>query len=149
MGSTSAKWLALSAIVLAIAVGVYVWIAHRSAHPEITHHTMSSAEQDYLREVEVTNAKVSEASNFLGSTLYYLDAQLTNKGSRPVRQLDLTLTFMDPFGQVVLRKVVYPITPQTPALKSGAAEPIHFTFDHLPAEWNQGPPVITPTYVSF
>ncbi|MGH9357105.1 MAG: hypothetical protein ACRD10_13320, partial [Terriglobia bacterium] len=107
------------------------------------------AEQNYLREVEVTNAKVSEASNFLGSTLYYLDAQLTNKGSKPVRQLDLTLTFMDPFGQVVLRKVVYPITPQTPALKKGAAEPIHFTFDRLPAEWNQGPPVITPTYVSF
>ncbi len=149
VGSTSGKWLALSVAVLAIVVGVYVWIAQRSAQPELAHHAMSAAEQSYLHEVGITNAKMSEASNFLGNTLYYLDAQLSNKGPKTIRQLDLTLTFMDPFGQVVLRKVVLPITPQTPALKGGATEAVHFTFEHLPAEWNEGPPVITPTYVSF
>ncbi|MGH9440564.1 MAG: hypothetical protein ACRD22_22550 [Terriglobia bacterium] len=148
-GSTSGKWLAVSVVVLAIVVGIYVWIAHRRAHPEVAHHAMSAAEQSYLHNVEISNAKVSAASNFLGSTLYYLDAQLHNKGTKTVRQLGLTLTFMDPFGQVVLREVVYPITPQTPALKGEAAEPLHLTFEHLPAEWNEGPPVITPTYVSF
>jgi len=110
---------------------------------------MSAAEQNYLREVQIANPKMSAASNFIGNTLYYLDAQVSNKGVKTIRQLDLTLTFMDPFGQVVLRKIVYPVTLQTPALKSGATEPLHFTFEHLPDEWNEGPPVITPTYVSF
>src|SRR5579875_35238 len=109
VASTSGKWLALSAAVLAVVVGVYVWIAHRSARPEITHHAMSAAEQNYLHEVGITNAKMSEASNFLGNTLYYLDAKLSNKGPKTIRQLDLALTFMDPFGQVVLRKTVSPI----------------------------------------
>lgn len=149
MASTSGKWLALSAVILAIVVGVYVWIAHRRAQPEIAHHAMSAAEQSYLHDVEIANAKVSTASNFLGNTLYYLDAQISNKGPQTIRQLDLTLTFMDPFGQVVLRKIVLPVTPQTPALKGGTTEAVHFTFERLPAEWNEGPPVITATYVSF
>ncbi len=148
-GPTSGKWLAVSVVALAIAVGIYVWIAHRRAHPKPDHPAMSAAERAYLPGIQVLSPKMSEANNFLGSTLDYLDFQLRNNGPKTLRQVGLTLTFMDPFGQVVLRQVVYPVTLETPELKPEAAEPLHLTFEHLPTEWNQGPPVITPTYVSF
>jgi len=147
---SSRKWFALSVIVLAIVVAIYVWAQHRHARPApVAHHPMTAAEKDYLKQIEVLNPKMSAASNFLGDTLYYLEGQLVNKGSHDVRELDLNLTFMDPFGQVVLRETEHPITLKTPPLKAGQTQPLHFTFEHLPAEWNEGPPQITPTYVSF
>ncbi len=148
-GSTSAKWFLLSAAMLAVVVVVYVWIEHRSAQPVTVHHAMTAAEKNYLSQITVTDAKMSYASNFMGDKLYYLDAQLNNKGPKTVRQLDLRLSFMDPFDEVVLRKTASPVTMKTSPLRGGAARALHLTFENLPAEWNNGPPAIVPTYVSF
>jgi hypothetical protein len=110
---------------------------------------MTAAENAYLSEIEVTDPKMSTASNFLGDKVYYLDGHLVNKGPRTVRELDLSLSFMDPFGEVVLRRTERPITHQTAPLGPGGAQQLHLIFEQLPDEWNQGPPVITPAYASF
>lgn len=140
-------------VALAIIVGIYVWAQHhrvqQSGEAREAHAPMTAADKAYLAEVEVTGARMSAARNFLGDTVYYLDGTLVNRGPQTVRELDLKLTFMDPFGQVVLLQMEHPVTRQTAPLKAGAAGTIHLIFEHLPAEWNQGPPVITVTYVSF
>ena len=41
----------------------------------------------------------------------YLDAQVTNKGTKTVRRLDVDLTFVDMLNQVVLRETAHPVTP--------------------------------------
>ncbi|MGH9342719.1 MAG: hypothetical protein ACRD19_03015, partial [Terriglobia bacterium] len=92
---------------------------------------------------------VSAASNFLGDTVYYLDGELTNHGSQTVRQADLSLSFMDPFGEVVSRRVEHAITRESPPLKPGASLHLHLIFEHVPDTWNQGPPVIAPIYVEI
>ncbi|MGH9398197.1 MAG: hypothetical protein ACRD18_15265 [Terriglobia bacterium] len=151
--STSTKYFVLALVALAIIVGIYVWAeqhhARRSAAAQQAHAPMTAAEKSYLPEVEVAGPKMSAASNFLGATVYYLDGTLVNKGSQTVRDLDLKLTFMDPFGQVVLLETEHPITRQTAPLKAGSSQALHVIFEHLPAEWNQGPPIITAAYVSF
>lgn len=148
-GSSTVKWFVLAAVALAIAAAVYVSLQHRQLQSVAQVHSMTAAEKDYLKEIEVSDPKMSAATNFLGSSLYYLDGQLVNKGSKDVRQLDLTLTFMDPFGQIVLRRTEHPITLKTAPLKAGQTQKLHLVFEHLPEEWNEGPPVITPSYVKF
>lgn len=110
---------------------------------------MSAAEQAYLKNLQVTNPRMSAASNFLGNTLYYLDGTLANKGQRTVRRVDARLTFLDPFGEVVLRQDESLLNGQSPPLRGNQSRAIHLTFEHLPAEWNQGPPTIELTYVGF
>ncbi|MGH9327221.1 MAG: hypothetical protein ACRD2B_11145 [Terriglobia bacterium] len=149
MASGTSKWFIAVIVAIAIIVGIDVMLTHHRPSPNVTPAPMTAAEQDYLKQVEVTHPRMSVASNFLGETLYYFDGTLRNQGSWTIRKLGLRLTFLDPFGEVVLRKMEYPITPQTPPLKPGESRALHFTFEHLPAEWNQGPPMITASYASF
>lgn len=151
--SRTAKYFVAAVVALAIIVGIYVWLqqrrVQRSAAEQQAGGEMSAAEKAYLSDVVVAGAKMSAATNFLGDTVYYLDGALENKGSQTVRQLTVKLAFMDPFGEVVLVESRSPVTHQTPPLKGGATQTLHLVFEHLPATWNQGPPNITTTFVSF
>lgn len=146
--STSAKYFIIALVALAIAVSIYVVVQHRRAQPRaMVEQPMTPAEKDYLSKIQVTNPSVSAANNFLGATIYYLDGEVANRGSKTVRELDLSLTFMDPFGEVLSRRTEHVMTRGNPPLKPGASAPLHLTFEHVPDGWNQASPAITPTYV--
>ncbi|MDE3178615.1 MAG: hypothetical protein KGM47_03060 [Acidobacteriota bacterium] len=151
--STSAKYFIVALVAVIIAVSIYVLVEHRRARTAASAAqsapAMTAEERNYLPELEVTSPKMSAATNFLGDTVYYLDGNLVNKGARTIGAVELKLTFMDPFGEVVLVDTRRPVTPQTTPLKAGETRSLHLIFEHLPAEWNQGPPVIAATYVSF
>lgn len=146
-GVSLKKWLVVSLIVVAAVVGVIVWIT-RPSH-SLSRAPMTAEEGEYLTQIKVTDAHMSAATNFLGHTEYYLDAKLTNTGTKTVRELELQLTFQDPFGDMVLRATEEPVTMNAPPLRPGETIPLHFVFDQLPDGWNQGPPVIVTTHVRF
>jgi hypothetical protein len=140
----AAGMLALTAVV------VLVWHAHGRTELAASNSAIPTEDQKaYFRQLEFTDAHMSAAENFLGATVTYLDAQVTNKGSKTVRSLDLELTFVDMLNQVILRETARPITVRTPPLKPGESRAFHVTFEHMPAEWNQAPPSITPVSVQF
>jgi hypothetical protein len=147
--ASSAKWFALAVVAIGIAVGICAWVEEEPSKPVELHRAMTPAEKAYLAKLEVTNARMSTATNGIGSNLYYLDAQISNKGTESVRGVDLNLRFMDPFGDVVSRQTVHAVTSATPPLKPGETRPLHFVFERLPDAWNQGPPTIAVSYVSF
>jgi hypothetical protein len=92
---------------------------------------------------------MSAARNFIGDTITYLDARVTNKGSRAVKELELRLEFVDTMDQVVLRDTARPVTSRMLPLEAGQTRALRVSYDHMPADWNQGPPRVTPTYVRF
>ena len=110
---------------------------------------LSADAQAYLAQIALTDARMSAAETPLGTTETYLDAHVVNRGSRTVRELDVRLDFQDMMNQVVLKQVNSPVTESTAPLKPGELRSLHITFDHMPAEWNQGPPVFTPVYLEF
>jgi hypothetical protein len=147
--SSPAKWFIVSVIGIAIAIGIYISIEQaRSRHARAS-QAMTAAEKAYLAEIEVTGARMSAASNFLGSTQYYLDGELSNKGGKAIRQLRLNLTFTDPFGDPVFHQTVNLVNSKTAPLKAGETIALHLIFEQLPATWNQGPPAISAGYVKF
>jgi hypothetical protein len=78
-----------------------------------------------------------------------LNAKVTNKGDRAVQRVDLQLEFHDVLDQVVLRDTVHPIRAGTSILNPGETRAFVVAFEHLPAEWNQAPPGMTPISVVF
>jgi hypothetical protein len=92
---------------------------------------------------------MSAAQNFLGDSVTYLDAQVRNEGTKTVRRLDLDLTFVDMLSQVILRERAHPVSERTPPLKPGESRAFRITFEHIPVEWNQAAPTMTPVYVQF
>jgi hypothetical protein len=139
-----AAMLALTALV------VFLWHSHGAAELPANASTILTEEQKaYFGQLEFTDVHMSAAENFLGATLTYLDARVTNKGTKTVCRLELDLTFFDTLSQVVLRERAYPVTRRTPPLKPGESRAFRVTFEHMPMDWNQAAPAMTPVYVRF
>jgi hypothetical protein len=113
------------------------------------HPPMTAEEKAYLSSIEISDPRMSAADNFLGDTVTYLDAKVMNKGMRGVQRLDLRLEFLDTLNQVVLREVAHPVTRRTAPLKAGEAREFRVSFEHMPADWNQAPPRVTPIHAQF
>jgi hypothetical protein len=143
--------LIVGAAMLALTAGVvFLWHSRNATELSASGSAMPTAEQQaYFRQLEFTDVHMSAAENFLGASVTYLDAQVTNKGTRAVRRLDLDLTFVDTLNQVVLRERAYPVTRRAPPLGPGESRAFRVIFEHMPADWNQAAPTMTPVNVQF
>jgi hypothetical protein len=140
------------AAAMAVALGllVFFWHSHGSAEHSAEAATILSEEQKaYLSLLEFTDAHMSAAENFLGDRVTYLDARVTNKGTKTVHRLDVDLTFVDTLNQVVLRERAHPVSPHTQPLKPGEDRAFRMSFEHMPVDWNQAVPSMVPVYVEF
>ena len=88
MNRSVAVWILAAALVIA-AIGAAFTFLHRSAATSETISQPTAEEKAYLPQIQVTDAKMSVARNYLGDSIYYLDAKITNGGSRTVRGVDL------------------------------------------------------------
>ena len=136
-------------VAIAAVLAIVAWVMHARLTRPVVRPPLSAEAQAYLKQIAVTDIHMSAAETGLGSNVTYLDAQIKNNGARPVRTVDLDLTFVDMLNQVVLRRTAHPITSTAPPLQPGESRPFRVTFDYMPADWNQGPPAVTVTYVSF
>lgn len=143
---SSAVWIALAGAVLLVLVGLFA-LLHNSQPPALLPPT--AEESAYFSRISVTGARMSAAQNLIGDTITYLDFQVTNQGAKAVRTLRLQLEFVDVMGQLVLRDEVYPVSARTPLLTPGMTRAWRVSYGHMPADWNQGPPRVTVTYVGF
>lgn len=145
----SSVYILSAATALAVVVTVVLLLSRSGSQTSSTRPLVSEEQKAYLAHIVVTDASMSAAENFLGHTVTYLDAKVTNKGTRAVRQIDLELTFVDTLGQVVLREAARPVNPQMLPLRPGETRAFQVSFEHMPMDWNQAPPAIKATNVEF
>lgn len=138
----------VAALLVIAAVALILWIRAGSER-SVAAPVLTPEAKAYFPQIEVEDVKMSAAKNFLGDTVVYLDARVINKGSKSVRQLDLQLEFADTLGQVVLREVAHPVSERTAPLAPAENRALHVAFEHMPMDWNQAAPAVTPRYLSF
>ena len=148
MNRSVAVWILAAALVIA-AVGAVFSFLHRSATTSGKATALTAEEKAYISKIRVTDAKMSVARNYLGDSIYILDAQITNSGPRAVQGVDLKLEYVDMLGQVVLRDDAHPIKSHELPLQPGKTRAFQVSYDHMPADWNQAPPTVTVKRVSF
>jgi len=137
-----------AAMLALLAVVVYFWHSHSAT--QFSASAIPTEEQKaYFPQLEFTDWHMSVAQNFLGDNVTYLDARVRNAGTKTVRRLDVDLTFVDTLSQVILRERAYPVSEHTPPLKPSENRAFRVTFEHIPVDWNQAAPTITPVYVQF
>ncbi len=133
---------------LAVALGFYVVVARRGA-VRPSRPVPTDEQRAYLTHIAVTDARMSVAESFAGSSMTYLEARVANRGAKLVRGLEIQMEFHDTLEQVVLRDQAHPISPRTTPLKPGESRDFRVSFEHMPADWNQIPPTISATHVEF
>lgn len=121
-----------------------------------TRNTGQKAQQvdPYVSKLQVSNAKVSAAENYVGGTVTYLDADITNTGDKSLVGADMNLVFKNTMNEVVQRETLplhvlvenqmggypdlvdmarSPITPRH-------TKSVRMTLEHISADWDQAPP---------
>jgi hypothetical protein len=106
----------------------------------------------YASKLKISDLKMSQAQNFVGASVTYIDGNISNSGDKIVSHTVVRVTFRDSYGQVAQIEEVpikllqtsgpYPDTVDLAAapLAPGQTKPFRLIFEHVSEQWNQAYP---------
>ena len=108
----------------------------------------------YVSKLQISNAKVSAAENYVGGTVTYLDADITNNGDKNLVGADMNLVFRNTLDEVVQKETLplhvlvenqmggYPdlVDMSRSPITPGHTKTVRMTLEHISADWNQAAP---------
>lgn len=101
-----------------------------------------SAEQAYVAEISFDNLSLSAFENMLHQQVTYLNGDISNKGARTIRAVEVTVEFYDQDNKVALRDTRRIIGNSTQPLQSGETRDFQIGFEAIPDRWNHKFPAI-------
>ncbi len=113
----------------------------------------------YGAKLRVTNVHMSEASNFAGGKVTYLDGQITNQGDKTINGVTVQVAFHNELKEIAQKETLplnlirthepYVDTEPVSAspLKPGEPREFRLIFDSVTADWNQQYPEIRVIHV--
>jgi Protein of unknown function (DUF2393) len=114
----------------------------------------------YAANIKFSDLKMSQAQNFVGATVTYIEGTVTNSGDKTVTHVVVHVIFQDAMGEVAQLEDV-PLHVQQPTgpyqdavdlsaspLAPGQSKPFRLTFEHVSANWNQAYPDLRVTDVT-
>ena len=142
---TSKRTILIAIAVIVAVVGVVALILRESPKA-------GSGPPPYAANLKFSDLKMSQAQNFVGATVTYLDGTLTDTGDRTVTHVVVQVTFKDLYGQVAQIETVPVKVLQTGGpyldtvdlavspLAPGQSKSFRLIFEHLSEQWNQAYP---------
>ncbi len=114
----------------------------------------SAAADPYAARLQISNPRVSAAENYVGGTVTYLDATITNTGDKELVGADMDLVFKNTMNQVVQKETLplhvlvanqmagYPdlVDLSRSPIGPGQSKNVRMTLEHISADWNQSAP---------
>jgi hypothetical protein len=108
----------------------------------------------YAAKLPISNAKASQAENYVGGTVTYLDATITNAGDKALVGGDMKLIFRNTLNEVVQSETLplhvlvqnqmggYPdlVDLSRDPIGPGQSKTVRMTLEHISADWNQAAP---------
>ncbi len=124
-------------------------LASCGATKEAVKSAPTPEEASYLQNIQLTPGRAEAAQNFLQHTVTTVSGAVTNKGNKTIVYLEISLTFSDIEGKPIEQRKAYPISGTTLPLKPGETREFRFSFDQVPAMWNQAVPQMAPVLVTL
>jgi len=136
-------------IAVIVVVGIIVVLTRSKGE------TTSKADP-YAAKLQITDAKVSAAENYVGGTVTYLDATITNTGNKELVGADMKLVFKNTMDQIVQKETLplHVLVPNQMAgypdlldlsrspIAPGQSKVVRMTLEHISADWNQAAPAM-------
>lgn len=149
-------WLPWAVAGVAIAIGVVLLIAfggHRTSAPIGTGPGLAPPDP-YAASLVIGDLKMSEASNFAGGKVTYLDGKVTNQGDRTLTAITVQVAFRNDLKEIAQKETLplslirtrepYVDTQPVSAspLKPGEEREFRLIFDTVAPDWNQQYPEV-------
>jgi hypothetical protein len=141
-------WIVAAIVILVILALAFFSGGHRGGH------NASAAVDPYAAQLAVSNVQLSQASNFAGDQLTYVDGTITNRGTKTVTAITVRVLFPNDDGEppqaeqlpvnMIRTREPYVDTESVGAapLKPGATQDFRLVFDDVSGLWNQQLPTI-------
>ncbi|HZP24277.1 MAG TPA: hypothetical protein VFB04_12565 [Terriglobales bacterium] len=140
---------AVGLIAVLIVVGIIVVLTRSKSQS-------ASEVNPYAVKLRISEAKVSAAENYVGGTVTYLDATITNTGDKELVGADMNLVFKNTMDQVVQKETLplHVLVPNQMAgypdlldlsrspIAPGQSKVVRMTLEHISADWNQAAPLM-------
>jgi len=113
-----------------------------------------AAPHPYAASLKISDVKMSQAQNFVGASVTYVDGTVTNGGDKTVTHATVHVEFKNSMDQVVQVEDLpvrllqtsgpYPdaVDLAVSPLGPGQSKPFRLTFEHVSADWNQAYPTL-------
>jgi hypothetical protein len=137
-------WI-VALVAICFGLGVVYWLGRPVVYS-------GSSVDPYAKNVVLGNVQVSQASNFAGDHLIYVDGTIENHGNRTITSMTLQASFPDQTGDApqILQAPVSLIRSRDPyvdtqpisaaPLTMGQRKDFRLVFDNVSAMWNQQQP---------
>ncbi len=143
------NWTPFVIGLIAVLVVLGIIVALTRSHGQTT-----TAANPYTTKLQISNAKVSAAENYVGGTVTYLDATITNTGDKELVGADMNLVFKNTMGQIVQKETLplHVLVPNSLAgypdlldldrspIGPGQSKTVRMTLEHISADWDQAAP---------
>jgi Protein of unknown function (DUF2393) len=145
--------LLIGVVIVVVVVGLIVFLSRGTAKAPVAPHP-------YAAKLKLSDVKMSQAQNFVGASVTYIDGTVTNTGDKTVTHATVHVEFKNSLDQVAqvedlsLRVLQtggpYPDAVDLSAspLGPGQSKPFRLTFEHVTADWNQAYPELQVTNVT-
>jgi hypothetical protein len=147
-------WVIAGAVVILGLAALVFFTGRRNTKPQVEGSTLSPADA-YAASLPITDVKMSEASNFAGGKVTYIDGNIANTGSRTISGATVQVVFRNELGEVSQKETTAlnlirtrePYVDTQPVsnspLKPGDKREFRLIFDHVTQDWNQQYPELT------
>jgi len=144
----------IGAVVVLLALGALI-LAGRNARS-----TAANSADPYVKNLQLSDFKLSQAENFVGGNVTYLEGQIRNAGNKTVTGAQVRVIFKNSLQEVAQSETLplMIITARQPyidtadlrsqPLKPGDTRDFRLTFEHVTADWNGALPEVTVQTVS-
>jgi hypothetical protein len=142
---TSRRTILVAIAVIVVLVGIVALVLREKPKPV-------TPPPPYAASLKISDLKLSQAQNFVGATVTYVDGTLLNSGDQTVTHVEVRVTFRDMYGQIAQVEELpikvlsttgpYPDTADLSVvpLTSGQSSAFRLIFEHLSGQWNQAQP---------
>jgi len=145
----------LSLIVMFVLAGAFVFYFWSGQHKPQTasknqiHLPFGPAEQSYAGKIQFDHLGLNRAENFLHQEITSLAGEVVNAGDRPIRNVEVTVTYSDELHQVVLREGRVLFGSGALPVPPGGRRDFEISYEHIPSSWNRELPAVAVTGLQF
>jgi len=138
--------IAIGMVVVAAIVGLLVY-GPKPVPPAPP--VLTAEAKAYLTNLALSDVAMQAADSVAKVSLLEIKGKITNKGSRPIDQVQVTCLFHEPNLQVIQRERVSIVGSRTGGLQPGETKSFRLNFDTVPDTWNQAMPDLVIAEIKF
>ena len=129
--------------------GVFGWLTFGPKPAPPPPAVLTAEAKPYLTSLGLSNVRMQAAESYVQSRLVEILGDISNKGTRTLKVVEVICVFKNYAGQEIARERALVVGGRGGSLAPGETKPFRLPFDTIPESWNQAVPTLIIAQIQF